>query len=209
MARASLLSPPPSRTLGAQRILQEARTHFFAHGFRGVTLDDLAAALHISKKTVYTHFAGKSALVAAVLNDKLRRVEEDLDEVMSNRGEDFAGHLEALLTTLRGHMAEIQPPFVRDIRRESPELFAQIQDRRRRLIHGTFGKLLEEGRKVGSVRRDIPVKVLVEMLVGAVDAVVNPPMVEELGLTPKSAFGHIIDVFLNGALVNKPGGKKR
>ncbi|PYK63066.1 MAG: hypothetical protein DME50_18215, partial [Verrucomicrobia bacterium] len=38
-----------------QRIVEAARAHFFSHGFRSVTMDDLAEELGISKKTLYAH----------------------------------------------------------------------------------------------------------------------------------------------------------
>jgi AcrR family transcriptional regulator len=37
---------------GRQRIVSAARAHFFIHGFRRVTTDDLADQLGISKKTL-------------------------------------------------------------------------------------------------------------------------------------------------------------
>ena len=47
-----------------QRIVEAARAHFFSHGFRRVTMDDLAEELGISKKTLYAHFPGKLVWVA-------------------------------------------------------------------------------------------------------------------------------------------------
>ena len=48
------------------RILAAAREHFFAHGFRRVTMDDLAQELGMSKKTLYAHFPSKTALLEAM-----------------------------------------------------------------------------------------------------------------------------------------------
>ena len=59
----------------SQRIVEAAREHFFSHGFRSVTMDDLAEELAISKKTLYAHFPSKIALLEAVLADKFASVE--------------------------------------------------------------------------------------------------------------------------------------
>ena len=64
-----------------QRIVDSARVHFFRHGFRSVTMDDLAQELAISKKTLYAHFPGKIELLEAVLADKFAGVEAKLKEV--------------------------------------------------------------------------------------------------------------------------------
>jgi AcrR family transcriptional regulator len=190
----------------ANRVIAGAAKHFFAHGFRGVTMDDLATELRMSKKTFYAHFSGKAALLAAVLDDKLNRVEADLARVMDDQSDgDFPGRLQSLLACLQKHTEEIQPAFVRDVRREDPELFARVQERRRKLIHHFFGQLLEEGRRAGMMRQDIPVAMLIEILVGAVDAIMHPARVEELGLTVKAGFALIISVFLEGVLIRQGG----
>ena len=44
-----------------EAILAIARDHFMRLGFKNVTMDDLASEIGISKKTVYVHFASKSA----------------------------------------------------------------------------------------------------------------------------------------------------
>src|ERR1051326_1613583 len=124
-----------------QRIITDARDHFFAHGFRGVTMDDLGTELGMSKKTLYAHFPSKSALVEAVLLDKFRDAAANLEAVTSVAANDFLASLQQLLIRLQQQMAEIQPSFVRDIQREEPEMFKLIQRRRQELIQRHFGKL--------------------------------------------------------------------
>ena len=80
-----------------QRIVDAARVHFFNHGFRSVTMDDLAEELGISKKTLYAHFPGKFDLLEAVLADKLAGVEAKLKEVTRAHRHDFPATLQALL----------------------------------------------------------------------------------------------------------------
>ncbi|HMF47669.1 MAG TPA: hypothetical protein VK603_03430, partial [Candidatus Saccharimonadales bacterium] len=98
---------------------------------------------------------------------------------------------------------EIQPPFVRDIRREAPELFQVIEKRRREMIQRYFGKIFAEGRKAGLVRKDIPVKLIIEILLGAVQAIMNPPKMDELGLDPKTGYSSIVSVILDGVILKK------
>ena len=197
-----------AENVARDRIIDGARQHFFAHGFRGVTMDDLADELAMSKKTLYAHFPSKTALLEAVIGDKLSRVGADLDRVMSGAVESFPVRLHALLAAMRMHTEEIQPAFLRDVQREAPELFALVQGGRRQLIQRHFGKLLKDGCKAGTIRKDIPAELLIEMLIGAVDAIVNPARLSELGLTPRTGFTQIISVFLEGVLVRKGGAKR-
>jgi AcrR family transcriptional regulator len=49
-----------------ERILQEAVALFYARGFSGTTLDDIAAELGVTKPFIYTHFRSKTDLLAAI-----------------------------------------------------------------------------------------------------------------------------------------------
>src|SRR6184192_4336272 len=81
-----------------QLIVEAARAHFFSHGFRSVTMDDLADELGISKKTLYAHFPSKIALLEAVLADKFAGVQAKLKEVTRAYLHDFSTALHELLS---------------------------------------------------------------------------------------------------------------
>ena len=66
-------------------------SHFFSHGFRSVTMDDLAEELGISKKTLYAHFPGKFDLLEAVLAAKFAAVEATLKQVTRSHPQRFPG----------------------------------------------------------------------------------------------------------------------
>jgi AcrR family transcriptional regulator len=193
----------PGASTALRRIIRAAREDFLAHGFRGVTMDELAQRLGMSKKTLYAHFSSKTALVEAVLLDKFRDVETQLKRITSECSADFLGALRQLLARLQESMAEIRPPFLRDIQRESPQLFALVERRRKEVIQRYFGKLFVEGRKAGIVRKDIPVHLMVEILLGAVQAIVNPPKLAELELPPETAAIAIIRVVLEGIITEQ------
>lgn len=186
-----------------QRIIIAARQHFFAHGFRGVTMDDLARELGMSKKTLYASFPSKADLLRAVLIDKFRTVEIDLQRITAGFSKDMLDSLHQLLACLQRHSAEIQPPFVRDIRREAPQMFELVQSRRRQLIQKYFGTLLDECRKAGIVRKDVSTRLIIEILLGATEAIMNPVRMAELDLTPSVGYSTIINVVFEGVLTGK------
>ena len=200
-------SSPDQRVVKAsasrQRVVAGARKHFFALGFRHVTMDDLAAELGMSKKTLYAHFTSKTELVSAVMSDKIERLMKDLAAVVTGGGASFADSLHNLLATLQRHTEEVSPAFIRDVRRDAPEVFHLLEERRSALIEQHFGLLLREGRKMGMVRKDIPVKLIIAILVGATEAIMNPRRIMELGLTPRSGFMGIISVVLTGCLTTE------
>jgi AcrR family transcriptional regulator len=186
-----------------QRIIEAARAHFFNHGFRSVTMDDLAEELGISKKTLYAHFPGKMQLLEEVLADKFAGVEAKLTEITRAHPHNFSAALRELLTTTQRELDEIKPPFVRDMRQKAPHVFKLVERRRAALIERFFGKLFIEGQRTGMVRKDVPAKFMIEILLAMVQGIMNPPKMEELGMTPKEGFAGILKIVLEGALTGK------
>jgi AcrR family transcriptional regulator len=189
-----------------QRIVNAARAHFFSHGFRSVTMDDLAEELGISKKTLYAHFPGKFDLLEAVLADKFAGVEAMLKQVTRAHPHDFAATLHELLAGTQRELDEIKPPFVRDMRQKAPQVFKGVERRRAALFQRYFGNLLVSGQRAGMVRRDVPANLIIEILLAMVQAIMNPTKMEELGMVPKKGFAGILKVVLEGALT--PKGRK-
>jgi AcrR family transcriptional regulator len=196
-------SEVPAESSTRDRIIAAARRYFLAHGFRGVTMDDLAAELGMSKKTLYTHFPSKAVLVEAVLLDKFRGLEQEVGRITSECSADFIAGLHQLLACVQRHTDEVQPPFLRDLQREAPELFQVVESRRREVVQRYFAKLLSAGRREGLIRKDIPVHLVIEILLGAVQAIMNPPKMSELDLTPTTGFTAIITVILEGVVTHR------
>jgi len=186
-----------------QRIVDAARAHFFSHGFRSVTMDDLAEELGISKKTLYAHFPGKIELLEAVLADKFAGVEAKLKEATRAHPHDFPATLHALLANTQRELDEIKPPFVRDMRQKAPHVFKVVERRRAALIERSFGRLFIEGQRAGMVRKDVPARLIIEIMLAMVQAIMNPPKMEELGMMPKEGFTGILKIVLEGALTTK------
>jgi len=183
-----------------------ARAHFFSHGFRNVTMDDLAEELGISKKTLYAHFPGKIDLLESVLADKFQGVETMLKEVTRAQPHDFPATLRELLAGTQRELNEIKPPFVRDMRQKAPHVFQIIERRRAALFQRYFGSLLLAGQRTGMVRKDIRANFIIEILLAIVQAIMNPAKMEELGMIPKEGFTGILKIVLQGALT--PRGRK-
>jgi len=183
-----------------------ARAHFFSHGFRSVTMDDLAEELGISKKTLYAYFPGKFDLLEAVLADKLTCVEATLKEVTRAHPDDFPATLRKLLAGTQRELDEIKPPFVRDMRQKAPDVFKLVERRRAALIQRYMGKFFGDGQRLGMVRKDVPAKLIIEILLAMVQSIMNPPKMEELGMMPKEGYTGILKIVLEGALT--PKGRK-
>src|SRR5207237_8306259 len=147
-------------------------------------MDDLAQELGISKKTLYAHFPGKFDLLEAVLADKFAGVEARLKQITRARPHDFPTTLRELLAGTQRELDEIKPPFVRDMRQKAPEVFKVVERRRAALLQRYFGKFFGEGQRADMVRKDVPAKLIIEILLAMVQSIMNPPKIEVLDIMP-------------------------
>jgi TetR/AcrR family transcriptional repressor of mexJK operon len=123
---------PPQRRCEAKRaaILKAATALFLEHGYRGTTMDEIAARAAVSKQTVYKHFSEKERLVNEIVLDTIAEyVDPSYEEMLRLDG---TGNLTDELRTLARNLLEMlmQPPLLR----------------LRRLVIGEAGRFPQLGR---------------------------------------------------------------
>ncbi len=184
------------------RIVAAAERMFLASGFSRVSMDDLAAELGMSKKTVYAHFAGKEELVRAMLERRVSLIEDTLKEIVGSSG-SFLEKFRDLAQLLQARTSEVSPAFLEDIRRFSPDGYEIIERFRARAIPVYFGSLVDEGMREGYLADVVPRAVLIRMLVLSIQGIVRPDVVAELKIHPSAALDHILSVIFRGILTTK------
>ena len=119
------------RSARKRRVILEAGTTLFLRdGYRGTSMDEIAAVAGVSKQTVYKHFADKASLFSEIVISSVDEVAEPVhDEVHKLR---TSGDLEA------------------DLRRLARQLLRRVMQPRilqlRRLVIGEAGRFPELGR---------------------------------------------------------------
>jgi AcrR family transcriptional regulator len=66
------------------QILEKATEMFLTLGFKSVTMDDIAAEMGISKKTIYQHFDNKDTLVKESTFNLYETISCGIDEIIAN-----------------------------------------------------------------------------------------------------------------------------
>jgi len=140
-----------------EAILNKSLKMFVTHGFKSITMDDIAKEMGISKKTIYLHFGSKNDLVKATV--------EYVYDSASNRMRKLAGKCESpihehfetreCVSELLGQ--NIQPSAIYQFNKYYPDLAKWIDEKRHNDIDSTIIRNLKEGVKLGLYRKDIDV----------------------------------------------------
>jgi AcrR family transcriptional regulator len=97
-------------------IVEAATTLFLRNGYRGTSMDEIAASAGVSKQTVYKHFADKRRLFSEIVSSTV----DDISEQVYREVRELAdsGDLEADLRDLaRRQLAAVMQPRLLQLRR--------------------------------------------------------------------------------------------
>ena len=93
------LQPKPDMK---ERILQTADRLFYLDGIRAVGVDTIAAAIGISKRTLYNHFPSKDALISAYLERRFVHASSTAVYDLDTEDSDIRGELEVEVLAVIG-----------------------------------------------------------------------------------------------------------
>jgi AcrR family transcriptional regulator len=188
------------------RIIRQAREHLFAHGYCQCTMDELAAELGMSKKTLYAHFGSKDDIVRAVLEQLGAEVRADADALFANRSLTFAEKLRGFAEGMFERLAKLNPRTPRELQRFAPHLHQLLVEIRQRNIPYVFGRFIEEGKLAGKVRDDVDAAFAVEFFLAAMQNLLQSGASERLKIAPHDLVPRAIDLLFDGLLT--PAGRK-
>jgi len=197
-----LASPDPAVT----RIVRQAREHLFSHGYCQCTMDDLAAELGMSKKTLYAHFSSKDDIVRAVLEQLGAEVRAEADALFANRSLTFAEKLRGFAEGMFERLSKLNPRTPRELQRYAPHLHQLLVEIRQRNIPYVFGRFIEEGKLAGKVRDNVDAAFAVEFFLAAMQNLLQSGAAERLKLAPRDIVPRAIDLLFDGLLT--PAGRK-
>jgi TetR/AcrR family transcriptional regulator, mexJK operon transcriptional repressor len=114
-----MVSEPDDEGRSARKrraILEAATTAFLRNGYRGTSMDEIAALAGVSKQTVYKHFADKERLFSEIVIGTVNEASDQVHAEVLNLEE--SGDLEADLRGLaRRELALVMQPRVLQLRR--------------------------------------------------------------------------------------------
>ena len=187
-----------------QKILNLALETFLSEGFYKTTMDDLAAKLRISKKTIYKNFSTKEDLLKEVTQFFLKTNHDAVVDSVKSQS-NAVDQLFGITKTIGAIVTRVSDKMISDLHNYAPELWKEIDEFRTKMMIKGFTKIIKQGKKEGYIR-NINTDIMITSFISSLRGVANPEFVISNKITISEALETTISIFLNGILTEK--GKK-
>ncbi len=174
---------------------------FMQHGYSKVTMEEIAAGLGISKKTLYKFFPNKKELLRELLTERQCEFMDHIEVIWKREDIDFVGKLRNTLDFVGERSSKMNK--LQDVQRIAPEIWKEIHDFKKEKIFERVRKLFEGGVETGIFRGDIDRDIVILVYTNAVESIVNPETLSELPCTAGQAFEAISKIIFEGILTEE------
>ena len=145
-----------------EKIISKSEELFLSIGFKSVTMDDIASAMGISKKTIYTHFSNKTELVEVVTFSVLDHICEGIDNINAtsiNPIEELYDIKMFVMNYLKNERVSPQ----HQLKKYYPEIFERLKIKQFEKMHSSVENSLKTGVDIGLFRADIDIDFISRM----------------------------------------------
>lgn len=143
-------------------IVNKASDLFLNLGFKSVTMDDIANALGISKKTIYVHFSNKSELVDAVSFYLFDGICNGIDTICDQSANPIVELYDIKMFVMHHLKNEkVSPQY--QLKKYYPQTYSRLHRAQFNKMHESVSESLQKGIDMGLFRANIDVDFIARM----------------------------------------------
>ena len=181
-----------------KRILSAARKSFFSFGYSKVTMDELAIELQMSKKTLYQFFKSKDRLLESVIYDFFGEFQEKIDQIIKEKNDSGLGVLKQFMSLVQSQISQFNIKAFEDIRKNNPDAWQVISYLREKMINNQLRELLKQGKKEGTVRKDIDLDIIVLVILNTVQSIAIPEVISKFSYSTEEVVEMLAKLVIYG-----------
>ncbi|MCA0152630.1 TetR/AcrR family transcriptional regulator [Winogradskyella vincentii] len=139
-----------------EKIIHKASELFLTLGFKSVTMDDIANALGISKKTIYVHFNNKTKLVEAVTFTLFENICDGIDCICLDANNPIEELYDIKMFVMQ-HLKNEQASPIFQLKKYYPNIHDALKTRQFEKMHESVSESLTKGIETKLFRPNIDV----------------------------------------------------
>ncbi|WP_053970524.1 TetR/AcrR family transcriptional regulator [Mangrovimonas sp. ST2L15] len=183
-------------------ILKTAADMFLNYGFKSVTMDEIANALGMSKKTLYQNYSNKETLVEAVVLYMFEIISTGIDEIRkkeNNPIEEIFEIKEFLMRHLKDEKSS--PQF--QLQKYYPKIFENVKSKQLCVMQDCVVCNLELGVSLGLYRESIDVPFISKIYFNCMMALKDKELFPLERFSMRSLMNHYLEYHLRGICTPK------
>lgn len=142
-----------------ERILAKAADLYMRYGIRSITMDEIAAQLGISKKTIYQFFTDKDDMVMAVIDQEIRKNEKECIQFRDD-AENAVHQIFLALESLEEMLKYMNPLMLYDLEKHHPRSYKKVKEHKYEFLYQMTEENLRRGMAEGVYRIDIQMDIV-------------------------------------------------
>jgi AcrR family transcriptional regulator len=178
---------------------------FLTLGFKSVTMDDIAEEMKISKKTIYTFFANKEALVQSVVFSMYSYITTNLTQIREKANNPISELYEVKMFIMHQLKGEKTSP-QHQLRKYYPNIHNELQKKQFDFMTKSVKKSLTKGVEMKLFRSSIDIDFISRMYFNGMVGIKNVDMFPIEKYSPEQLMENYLDYHLR-AIVTESGMK--
>lgn len=138
------------------QIVAKAAEMFLALGVKSVTMDEIATAIGISKKTIYANFSTKSKLIEETAIYVFEQISKGIQSIRNDR-KDPIEELFEIKDFACQHLKNKKSSPQYQLQKYYPTIYTTIREKQKHILEELTKENLEKGIRQGVYRNEIPV----------------------------------------------------
>ncbi|HCY00435.1 MAG TPA: hypothetical protein DG754_09880 [Bacteroidales bacterium] len=191
------------------RIIQQSREMFLRHGYSKVRIDEIAAELKISKKTIYNHFGSKEELLFAVIEQTHSDLERELLFIETKKELSYENQVKSILSLLGIWVSNVTP-ILDDLKRSLPEAYDVIVEIKKEIFvsHGML--ILNKGVEIGKIKASWHVNMALYIFIATAEKLLTETyrdtlpneVIADFPLSPEERLRAVVEILYSGIISN-------
>jgi TetR/AcrR family transcriptional regulator, cholesterol catabolism regulator len=155
-----------------ERIKQKANDLYRRYGIRSVTMDEIAAQLGVSKKTIYQYYSDKDELVDAVAREMIGFARDNCDRNRSH-SENAIHEIFQAMEFVGEMFNNMNAAMLFDLERFHPTSYKVFLEYKNKYLYSMIKSNLERGIEEGLYRPEIHIDIIAKLRLEGVMAAFN------------------------------------
>jgi len=189
------------RTKKFEAIVNSAKSLFWKHGIKRVTIEEICTGAGVSRMTCYKYFSNKTAIAKFLIEGMFESGIKAYKEIYHS-DISYEEKVKKMLDLKMSNSHEMSQELLDDVyKNQDEELFETIETIKKKMI-GIYLDDIREAQKIGEIRKDVKPEFMLYFLTNLTEMLTDQHLVG-IYLNPQQMIADVMNFFFYGIMPRK------